>query len=383
MNTAIVFSFCLLTRFSMVPQENIPMNSFAAARLFLDEAVRESSIPGVQYVVVDSNGTLFEYAGGWADIDRQLPMTSHTHLLAYSMTKTLTAAAILRLADQGRLHLDDKANDYLDVNPYGTSVTIRQLLAHTSGIPNPNPLRWVHLANARWDSVEEESALRHVLQDNAELDCKPGEKYAYSNINYWLLGRIVERVSGQSYREYMRSNVFVPLGCTDEDMGFVMPPAPYRSNGYLARWSLMNLVKGFFIDREVIGEYEQGGWLHRRGHYVNGAAFGGIVGTARGFAKFLRDQLRDTSILFCPRTKDLFFEQQNVASGDPIAMTPGWHIGAFDGRGFFFKEGGGGGFHCEMRMYPNARVATVIMTNESSGKVKGYLDVLDRLFFRD
>ncbi len=357
------------------------MNPSEGASSFLSDIVRTSMVPGIQYAVVDPGGIVFEYYGGWADIEQEIPMTAKTQLLAYSMTKTLTAAAILQLADRGKLALQDPANTYLDHNPYGTSVTIRHLLAHTSGIPNPNPLRWIHLASEGWDSVDEEVALRRVLQEYDELDARPGEKYAYSNISYWLLGNIIKQVSGMGYRNYIRRNILNPLGITEDEMGFVFSPPPHRSKGYLARWSVMNLLKRLLIDDELIGEYEAGGWLHIRAHYVNGPAYGGIVGTAGGFAKFLRDQVRTGSVLFGARTKELFFKQQKTVSGEAIPMTTGWHIADLDGEPFFFKEGGGGGFHAEMRIYPDRKIATVGMTNETSSKIKGYLNCLDSRFF--
>ncbi len=357
------------------------MNPSVRAASFLSQIVRTSKVPGIQYAVVDSSGIVFEYYGGWADIQQEIPMTAKTQMLAYSMTKTLTAAAILQLVDTGSLVLDESANTYLDHNPYGTSVTLRQLLAHTSGIPNPNPLRWIHPASDPWDREDEEAALRQVLQENGELDARPGQKYAYSNINYWLLGKIIEQVTGTEYRNYISGNVFNPLGITEDEMGFFFSPPPHHSKGYLARRSVMNLLKRFLIDGDLIGTYEERRWLHIRAHYVNGPAYGGIVGTARGFAKFLCDQVRTGSVLFSARTKELFFERQKTASGEEIPMTTGWHIAGLDGERFFFKEGGGGGFHAEMRIYPDRKIATVGMTNETSSKIKGYLNSLDPKFF--
>ena len=112
----------------------------------LNQYVR-SEVPGLQYVAVTADRVLFEYAGGWAAIQGQKAMTPDTTLMAYSMTKTFTAVAILQLAEQKRLRLDDVIDRYLPNAAYhGHGITLRQLLSHTSGVPNPIPLRWVHLA---------------------------------------------------------------------------------------------------------------------------------------------------------------------------------------------------------------------------------------------
>ena len=153
--------------------------------------------PGIQYRVVSKQTTLFEFIGGWADIQNQKPMSLNTTLMAYSMTKTFTALAILQLAKQGKLHLDDPISNFLKECPYDKDITIRQLISHTSGIPNPIPLRWVHLIETQ-ENYNERSALTRVLQNNPRLSFKPGSKYAYSNIGYWLLGMVIEEVIKQS-----------------------------------------------------------------------------------------------------------------------------------------------------------------------------------------
>jgi CubicO group peptidase (beta-lactamase class C family) len=375
-----VLFIAILFSCGAVAQEAQPANRQEQAAAYLQELVEENSIPGAQYVVVDSSHTIFEYAGGWADIAQRRSMTSDSPMMAYSMTKTLTAAAIMKLVDKGKLRLEDSANDYLKVNPYGKTITIRQLLAHTAGIPNPIPLRWVHSAATPWDQTDETAALEKQLSENAELDFTPGEDYAYSNIGYWLLGPIVESASGMRYEDFMKKKIFEPLGLSAQEMGFSLPDSGNATKGYLARWTLVNLFKYLLIDGNLVGEYEEG-WLHIKSHYVNGPAFGGIVGTARGFATFLQDQLRSHSVLFGPETRRIFFEAQRTNSGEEIEMTPGWHIGETeDGRRYFFKEGGGGGFHSEMRIYPDRWIGTVIIVNETSSSAKEYLTDLDRFF---
>ena len=256
-----------------------------------------SEVPGLQYIAVTADRVLFEHAGGWADIQGQRDMTPDTTLMAYSMIKTVTAVAILQLAEQRKLGLDDVIDRYLPNAAYhGHGITLRQLLNHTSGIPNPIPLRWVHLA-AEDSSFNEAEALAAVLRKNPDLAFVPGRKFAYSNIGYWLLGKVVEQASGQSYPSYVRANILQPLQLSKREMDFVIPDESRHANGYLKKYSLMNLVKGFVIDRKFVGGYE-GDWLRLNSHYLNGPAFGGLIGTARGFSRFLQDQLRGESVLY-------------------------------------------------------------------------------------
>src|SRR5262245_60199561 len=110
----------------------------------LDALVRQGKTPGLQYVVVTGSSTLFACHRGAADIAGGRPMSADTTLMAYSMSKTITAAAVLQLVEAGQVGLDDPLARSLAWQPYGGEVTIRQLLSHTSGAPNPIPLRWVH-----------------------------------------------------------------------------------------------------------------------------------------------------------------------------------------------------------------------------------------------
>lgn len=338
-----------------------------------------SEVPGLQYIVVDAEGVLFEFAGGLADIRNQKAMTSDTTLMAYSMTKTCTAVAILQLAEQGKIRLDDPIDRHLPNHLYGGhGITVRHLLAHTSGLPNPIPLRWVHLAEQS-AGFDEDAALARVVAENPELSFEPGRKYAYSNIGYWLLGKIVERVSGLAYTDYVRTNIIRPLGLSSQEMDFVIPDPARHANGYLAKYSLMNLMKGFVTDSKFWGEYE-GKWLRLRSHHLNGPAFGGLVGTARSFGRLLQDQLRTKSVLLSPESKRLLETQQTDGRGKKIPMTMGWHVGDLNGTAYFFKEGGGGGFHSEMRLYPAKGIASVVMVNGTVFNSTKLLDRVDRKF---
>jgi CubicO group peptidase (beta-lactamase class C family) len=340
-----------------------------------------SKAPGIQYVVVTSAGVLFEHASGWADIRRHVPVDASTTMMAYSMSKTITAAAVLQLVEARQVGLDEPSERYLGpLQPYGPTVTIRQLISHTSGIPNPIPLRWVHAAD-RHETFDEDAALAVVLNKYPHLSFAPGSRYAYSNIGYWLLGKVIERVTGEKFATHVTNAIFRPLLIDSRHLGFAVVDSLHHATGYLEKYSLMNVVKGLLIERQLIGEYS-GKWLAIRCHYLNGPAFGGLVGTARGFGIFLQDQLRERSVLFNDDTRRQFYTQQQTTRGTPVPMTLGWHIGELTGQRFFFKEGGGGGFHCMMRLYPAGGIGTIAMTNATGFDVRKLLDTIDPEFLR-
>lgn len=342
------------------------------------DGMAESAVPGIQYAVVSADELVFRHAAGWADIASERPMSHDTTMMAFSMTKTVTAAASLQLVERGVLSLDDELDAFVPDTPYaGRGITVRQLISHTSGIPNPIPLRWVHLADDE-ESFDEAAALASVLEANPKLDSEPGEQYAYSNIGYWLLGKVIEVASGQRYADFVAQHVLEPLGVAAEMSVGIDEPERHAS-GYLARWSVTNLIKGFVTDSAFWGDYS-GDWLRIRNHHLDGPAFGGLVGTATGFGRFLQDQLRPTSVLFGDETRTIFHSPQQSASGQPLPMTLGWHIGDADGTPYLFKEGGGGGFHAEMRLYPESGLGTVVMVSNTDFDSTSFLNRVDRVF---
>ena len=334
--------------------------------------------PGIQYVVVDKDTTIYERSSGLSDVKNKTPLNLDHTMAAFSMTKTLTAIGMLQLVAKDQIGLDDRTSKYIE-HPYNSEITIRQLLNHTSGIPNPIPLRWVHLSE-KHNTFDENAELAKVLADNPENDGVPGEKYSYSNIGYWLLGKVIEAVTKRNYADYVEKNIFQPLRLLPSEIAFMITDDTHHAKGYLAKFSLMNLAKNFVTDKEVWGEYEAN-WLHIKDVYVNGPAFGGAVGTARAFSKILQDLLADQSILLDENTKRFLYSRKKARSGKDIDMTLGWHIGTLEGVQYFYKEGGGAGFHCEMRVYPTEGFASVIMVNKTSFNSRKQLSNLDKMFF--
>jgi CubicO group peptidase (beta-lactamase class C family) len=341
----------------------------------IDVIVGRMGIPGIQYVAIDAERTLVEHAGGWADVAGKRKMEPSTTMMLYSMTKTFTAAAVLQLVEDGSVALDDPVREHLPDIPYDDGLLIRHLLSQTSGIPNPIPLKWVHLAEEH-SRFDEQAALRSVLEKHGRLRHPPGSRYGYSNIAYWLLGKIIEKATGTSFGLHMKKNIFERLGIAPSEMDIKIPLLPRHAKGYIPKWSFLNLVKSLLLEPRFL-DVEEGRWFHINDHYLNGPSFGGIVASGRAVALFLQDQLRERSVLFGERTKTLFYDQQKDASGKPVPMTLGWHVSDEKGVRYYYKEGGGGGFHSEMRIYPSRSLATVAIANDATFRSGKFLNALD------
>ena len=117
------------------------------AERILDSLLSSDKTPSVHYIHFTSENVIYEYCRGFADIKNKINITNRSVFHACSVTKTFTALAILQLEQEGKLSIEKPVKSYWPEFPYPGDITVHQLLSHTAGIPNPIPLRWIHLAD--------------------------------------------------------------------------------------------------------------------------------------------------------------------------------------------------------------------------------------------
>lgn len=359
----------------------------------LGRLLKEGSIPGIQYMVVDATSTWFQYTGGVLDVaNPSISVKDDSKFLSSSSTKVLTASAIWKLCETNKVQLDAPLSKYYSKHPYGDQVTLRHLLNHSSGIPNPIPVSWLHIGNDDDSSTfDEEKALEEALEANPKLEFGPGERYAYSNLSYWLLGKVIEEVSGMSYRDYLKQEIFEPLGITENEMTFDRSASQTTfAQGHQERFSILSL---FFwaLTSNKLWDKSVGKWARFQQYLLmNGPAYGGCIGTATGYAKILQDMLLALQTdgkepkLFTSSINDFIEPQYSSKAPDLFPSTCiGFNRGENDNHTYFTKVGGGPGFSSNIRIYPNAGIATVYLCNKtevSEGPVNSFLDKLDKDF---
>src|ERR1700722_17940427 len=167
--------------------------------------------PGCALSVIRDHKIIYERGYGMADLDHNIPITPTTVFHVASMSKQFNAASILLLAQENKLSLDDPVRKYIPELPdFGTPVTIRELLHHTSGLRD----QWDLLGLAGWryslDLITDDDVLA-VMSRQRDLNFPPGSRHLYSNTGYTLLAQIVKRVSGESFREFTTTHIFQPL----------------------------------------------------------------------------------------------------------------------------------------------------------------------------
>ena len=202
---------------SVKAQIATPVNPKEVARA-LDEQVDkvfakwDSTVsPGCALSVMKDGQIVYKRGYVMADLDHDIPINPQTVFHVASISKQFTAAAIILLAQEGKLFLDDDVRKYITELPdFGTRITIRHLIYHTSGLRD----QWSLLGLAGWryslDLITDDDVL-DLMSRQKELNFKPGEQHVYCNTGYTLLAQIVKRVSGQTLRDFTTQRIFIPL----------------------------------------------------------------------------------------------------------------------------------------------------------------------------
>jgi D-alanyl-D-alanine carboxypeptidase len=343
----------------------------------LQMIIDEDKSPSLQYLIFDKNSILYKYQNGWADVWNHRRVDDRTTYNAYSVTKTFTALAVMQLAEEGKVDIDVPVIQYLSDFSYGDEITVRNLLTHSSGIPNPIPLSWIHLAGDHEES--DKTAFGDlVIRENAKTKFRPNEKFAYSNIGYIVVGRLIETVSGQSYEAYVQEHILDKLG--ENKLALTIKDSENHARGYQKRWSFTNMILGFFLDKTRYMDRPEGKWKPFKPFYVNDPAYGGLIGTPDGFVAYIRELLNDDGALLSGEYKKMLFTENILADGSPSGMCLAWFKGNLEDIRYFSHAGGGGGYYVEIRLYPELGIGSVIMFNRSGMSDERFLDKVDRHF---
>jgi CubicO group peptidase (beta-lactamase class C family) len=345
----------------------------------LAKQIAGNKTPSVQYVIFDKDTIIHKFQAGLADVKNRKTVNWNTTFNAFSVTKTFTALAILQLAEKGKLSINDSAKRYLPDFTYSSDITIRQLLAHTSGIPNPNPLSWIHL-EIEHHTFDRNAFFNQIFERYNKTKSEPNEKFSYTNLEYFLLGQIIEKVSGQTYEDYIRDNILEPLEIGPEELCFEIFDKNQHAKGYQKRFSFMNGILGFFIDMSKYMNKAEGKWKPFNKYYVNGASYGGLIGTPDAFVKYIQELLKSNSQLISDDSKEKLFSENFTNSKKPTGMCLSWFRGDLNGQKYFTHAGGGGGYYCEIRIYPGLNLGSVIMYNRSGMTDERFLDKLDKYY---
>lgn len=341
----------------------------------LRKELKENKAPSVQYLFFDKDRIIHQFMDGFADIKNGIKTTEETTYHAFSVTKTFTAIAILQLQAQQKVNIKLPVINYLPQFPYPPSITVEQIMSHSAGIPSPIPLRWIHLVEEH-ELFDRNMYFSPVLRLNKEVKSAPNEKFAYSNLGYVILGQMIENITGLTYENYIVENVIKPLGIRKSELDFELSLCQHAT-GYHKYFSLSNVVLGMLIDKSKFMDRPEGRWQPFRDNYVNGPSYGGLIGTARSLSKYIQDLLKPGSNIISDDLKRMMFTENIANNNKRTGMCLSWFAGKLKGIQYFSHAGGGGGFYCEIRIYPERGVGSVVMFNRTGMRDERFLDKPD------
>ena len=196
-------------------------NRFAGLEEFVLARMGETHLPSVTIAAVERGETVYARGFGMRDVERALPATPRTRYGIGSVTKSFTCVALLQLQEQGRLRVDDPVEDYLPVTvrPFGEPIRLHHFMTHSSGIPAlayaEAIIRHGSGASDRYLPMGGYDDMLTFLNGSGEwVYARPGERWFYLNEGYVLLGAVIERVSGESYTDYVHNHILGPLRMT-------------------------------------------------------------------------------------------------------------------------------------------------------------------------
>ncbi|MGZ5248131.1 MAG: serine hydrolase domain-containing protein, partial [Flavitalea sp.] len=274
---------------------------------FLAEQVDRHQTPSIQYVFFDTDCIIYEKRYGFMNVKGEVQIDPSTTYHLYYITKTFTALSVLQLAQAGKVDLNKSVAFYLPDFPYSKEITIGQLLSHASGIPNPIPLRWIHL-DKEHAGFDRNIFFAEVFKAHPKLDFQPGTGFKYSNLGYVLLGQVIEKVSGKKFEDYVNENIRDRCGINQSELGFEIEPS-FHATGYHKWWSLSNMFFGLLFKKSKFMGRKEGRWKPFNLFYTNGTAYGGLFGSAAGLIKYAQTLLRPDSVLLNDKYKQLLFTE--------------------------------------------------------------------------
>ncbi len=318
------------------------------AQLGFDNLIKQqfqSENPGVVALVVKNGKVLYSKALGMANMELGVPMDTGNIFRIGSITKQFTACAILKLEEQGKLNLNDDITRFIpDYPTYGIHISIENLLTHTSGIKSFTGMK-------EWTSEFQKNEFApldfiHWFW-NQPLEFKPGAEFRYNNSGYFILGYIIEKVSGKRYPEYLRDEFFTPLGLKNTRYDTSAAIIPHRAAGY-----------------EVTnGKYENMDYISMSQPF----AAGGLVSSARDL--YLWTKALENGRVISKESLQKARKAYILNDGKATNYGYGWFL--LNVKGIPTVEHGGGinGFTTYCLYVPSKDIFVALLSNTGSGNV--------------
>lgn len=316
-------------------------------QLFAD--YRPDGTPGASIMVIRDGQVLDVRSYGVADMEIGRLVSPSTNFRLASVTKQFTATAVLMLAEQGKLDLDDSIRRYFPEFPSFTEqVSIRHLLQHTSGIEDYEPIYGDQFPEQILDR-----GVADIIANTTGTYFSPGTEYRYSNSAYAILAVLVEDLSGQSFPDFLQDNIFGPLGMNET--------VAYRRGTN----DVTNRALGYKVDRNKIEPADQSAWSAVLGD-------GGVYSSVMDLYKW--DQALYDNNLLSPDT----WQQAWTPGLENYGF--GWRIDDYKGYKRLHHSGSTSGFRNFMQRFPDEGLTIIVLTNRAEPDVQPLAEQIANLY---
>jgi CubicO group peptidase (beta-lactamase class C family) len=297
--------------------------------------------PGCALGVAQDGRLVYERGYGLANLDYDVPLGPSSVFYTASVSKQFAAATMALLADQGRISLDDDVRKYVPELPdYGAPITIRHLVHHTSGLRDY--LGLMNLAGMRVEDVHTDQAVLDLVVRQGALNFPTGSEYLYSNTGYFLMSVIVERVTGQTLRQYADEFIFRPLGM--------------RNTHFHDDRTMIVRNRAMAYSPDGNGGFRQNYWAN-----FEKVGSGGLLSTVEDL--FLWDQNFHADRLGSPRFMQEMHSRGVLTSGDTLEYAFGMNLSDYRGLRTVSHGGSSMGFRAHLLRFPDQAFAVITMCN--------------------
>ncbi len=296
--------------------------------------------PGTSVVVTRGKDIIFEEYYGLADVESGEKLGRDHMIGIASMTKQFTGMAVLFLAEEGKLRLGDRISDYLPDLPLGgREITVRQLLSHTSGLPE------LTRNDEFMNSIADPHTVAQIIDMGlkGEFRSEPGEQYIYCNTGFTIVTALIEKLSGTSYSDFLDRRIFGPLGMENT------VACDFERDADMAVKRYISTADGYERARVM--------------HFSNLIGGGSIVSNSMDIAKWCMALVSGESL---PADYKLLWEPVRLRSGEVIDYGLGMGISELDGRRFYYHPGMGDGMNSIDLIFPAEEVTINVICNDSN-----------------
>lgn len=317
-------------------------------------SLKSSDAPGAAVLVVHSGQPVFRRGYGVTDLRSKRPIDPQTDFRLASFTKQFTAMCIMLLAHDGRLNYDDHLTRFFPEFPaYGKEITVRNLLNHTSGLPDYEDILMKQYPNTPEDQIPQihDAGVLRLLKQQTSGKFPAGSKWDYSNSGYVVLGLIVEKVSGMSFSWFLHDRIFAPLKMTNT--------LAYEKG----KNEVPNRAYGHTCEKGVCRETDQSPTSATLGD-------GGIYTSIDDLAKWDR-ALREHTLLSAAAMQPALMPVQpsggpaKSSDGQTVSYGFGWFLDPYKGHRRMFHDGETMGFRTTIQRFPEDELTVIVLANRT------------------